>query len=502
MKLLKIILMVLLIYTNFNFSSALMFSEINFRGDEFVEIVLSNSSIVDSFNESYFIVDNFKSTNNTFSLYNSVENSTILLIVGQNWISNNQDIITEIDCTIFQTNRNQVGFGGLSVNGEAFTVHFNSNTSLEFLNEQTPSATEGESVHFNATSTFISNHSPCALNELQQDIFNATVSIPENEMESNISNSNEGSSNISNEDIIIPNCELTLDVDEIIEDTRIQFKFMGNISYGVTYYVEDGVGNTVRNPFTSSTPTPKSYTPRKNGKFIVFGYIDDESCGGRVDVNATTFFYNPELDIDADTSSSSSRVPRVQEDTFLQINQVLQEGFNQVRLIGEVSRGNSNAYRFSVNVNRDRVSEFDIKRYGHFDFQIPLQLEAGENVIEIQGFGLRDSVEIEMPDITNDLEDTIILLMHKHGLTSSNNENNKIESSSLSSVELQESARQSASDSSSHLEVNASQIDVNETSSSDSNELLFSKHFFHQNIGIITIVGGLVLVAGVIIAMR
>lgn len=493
----------------------LTITEINFRGDEYIEI-LSNSTHNPffSFNESYFKTINEKGINE-FSLFSQHPNSSIILIVGENFITNNDaEFLENLQCTIYQTNRAQVGFRSLRNGGENITIQFSNTINVSYSPTQVIEYTnEEETLHFNSTHSFVSQRNPCELDSSFQQEFNTLLNISTSTDDSNENIGNQTENKTENNQTIIDekedeennssSCELTLEVNEIIEDTRIQFTFRGNISYGVTYYVEDGVGNVVRNPFTSNTASPKSYTPRKNGKFIIFGYIDDENCGKKIEVNATTFFYNSHLDIDVDSSSSgsSSSVPRVQQNTFLQINQVVQEGFNQVRLVGEVSRGNSNAYRFSINVNGKRVSEFDVKRYGHFDFQIPLQLEAGENIIEIQGFGLRDSVRVVMPDITTDLEDTIILLMHKHGLTSNSIESSNIETPSLSSIELQEPPRQSST-SLTNLEVNSSQIIVNETSSSNSNELLFSKHFFHQNIGIISIVGGLVLVAGVIIAMR
>ncbi|MCH8519461.1 MAG: hypothetical protein LAT82_01770 [Nanoarchaeota archaeon] len=516
--LIKIQIIFLLLFTNI-FSSGeypLLISEINFRGDEYVEII-SNSThnAYFGFDDNYFQTINEKGVNE-FLLYSLHPNSSIILIVGENFISNNnQEYLEQLNCTIYQTNRAQVGFRSLRNGGENITIRFSNSTSLSFFPTSTIEySNELETLHFNTTHNFLDTKSPCELNSFQSELFTPLLSIEENTSNNNLtngsinSNQTTNSSQVENNETIENNCELTLEVEPVIEDSRIQFTFRGNVSLGVTYYIEDGVGNVVRNPFSSNTASTKSYTPRKNGKFIVYGFIEDERCEERIKVNATTFFYNSLLDIDFDSSSSTNtRVPRVQENTFLQINQVLQEGLNQVRIIGEVSRGNSNAYRFTININKVRVAEFDVKRYGHFDFQIPLQLEAGENTIEIQGFGLRDEVKVTMPDITNDLEDTIILLLHKHGITShSNSDSQNIRpssSSSLSSIELEESVRQNSPPNSiSNQNVSSQLLEEEQNKSDREGELLFSKHFFHQNVGIITIVGGITLVAGVIIAMR
>ncbi|MFP4402713.1 MAG: hypothetical protein ACLFPL_05815 [Candidatus Nanoarchaeia archaeon] len=486
---------------------ALEISEINFRGDEFVEILIENNSIVDSFNESEFLVDDENSQNNTFSLYKSHSNTSTLLIVGSNFIDtyeNNDSLeLSDLNCQIYMASGTGVGYSGLKVGGEAFTIHFNSNLTLSYDDNYDTPDDEGDSLHFNSTSHFIDKNSPCELNEFQNA--SKILSEEDSEIEENSTQTNspynESLNETSQNDTPQQNScdiELSLDVEEVIEEDKISFQFFGNTSLGVTYKVEDGVGNVVKNPFTSSTTSAKSYTPRKNGKFIVFGEIELDNCTKQV--NQTTYFYNQDLDQDNDESSSSS--PRVKRDSFIEIYQVIQNGYNQVKLIGELSRGESNSYRVSVNVNDERVAQFDVGKYGNFDFQIPLTLEPGEHEIEVRGFGERDVVDVEIADVMGELEERLVTLSQINS-----NSNNTIEFDeeqmknfiqSSDSVENQLTSDPSGEN---QTQINSTQL-FNSTEQNPTQQAVFSQHFFSQNVGVLTMIGGVVLVAGAIIALR
>lgn len=503
---------------SFTFSS-LQMSEINFRGDEFVEIILENNSIINSFNESYFIVDNNEEKNNTFSQIQSKNNSKMILIGGKNFIDANEDNISQLNCSVYETSNSQVGFGGLSKYGEAFTIYFDSNLSIKYNDEYEIPDDGGDSLHFNSSTQFIAPNSPCEFNEFQNfnsnsdsnsTNFNNTVSINNFNQSTNSTSSNESYNSTNNQENIKSNCELNLDVDDIIEDSKIQFTFTGNTSLGVTYFIEDGAGNVVRSPFTSSTASSKSYTPRKNGKFIVFGEINDENCGEEIKVNKSTFFYNSQLDKeenndDSDSSSSSSN-PRVERDTYINILQAVQISPNQIKLMVDVSRGDSRSYRMKINVNDEEVAQYDVGKYGNFDFEIPLTLEVGKNTIEVTGFGEEDKIDITIDEIESNMDEEMEnrirnIVKEEQEALLKNLPSNNLE---ISNDETFSILRSSLNQNNSNSIPTSRVMTFNETNSlnNQTNSTYFSKHFFYQNTGILFIILSLVLVAGVIILIR
>jgi hypothetical protein len=193
----------------------------------------------------------------------------------------------------------------------------------------------------------------------------------------------------------------------------------------------------------------------------------------------------------------------VKKDTFIEIHQVIQSGYNQVKLIGEASRGDSNSYRMSVNVDDERVAEFDVGKYGNFDFQIPLQLTPVEHEIEVKGFGERDEIDVEIADVMGELEERMITLSQMQSTTNDqamlNNEQLREFIQSNDSVQNQRTSQQSEKI---FNDVNSTQV-VNSTNEKNtSTQTIFSKHFFSQNVGVLTIIGAVVLIAGAIIALR
>ena len=502
---------------SFSVSFSISITEIQFDSEEFVEIVVNETEFL-SFNESYFNVED--SGNNSFSLRQSHQNSSIILIVGSNFISEAEekyDInISNLNCKIYQTEGSEVGFFALNNGGEAFKIQFSSNLNVSYDNLNTPTFNDNETLHFNSTYQYKSSFSPCELDNSQKEVFGTILQFSSyndsSPTQTNFSHNDSINFSTNNQENIKSSCELNLDVDDIIEDSKIQFTFTGNTSLGVTYFIEDGASNVVRSPFTSSTASSKSYTPRKNGKFIVFGEINDENCSKEIKVNESTFFYNSQLDKeennDDSDSSSSSSTPRVERDTYINILQAVQISPNQIKLMVDVSRGDSRSYRMKINVNDEEVAQYDVGKYGNFDFEIPLTLEVGKNTIEVTGFGEEDKIDITINEIESNMDEemedmirNIVKEEQEELLKNSNLNSNDLttfndETSNILRNSISEDSRDSIPASTVMFE------NENNNLNDDKSTNNFSKHFFYQNTGVLFIVIGLVLVAGVIIILR
>lgn len=463
---------------------SLTITEINFQNSEFIELILTNSSV--EFNESYFyIFDESEDKNNTFSLLHSNVNSSIILIVGSNFITEylNYD---ELNCSIYQTSGSQVGYGGMNSNSENFSIQFNKNLFVNYSTFSNINFEENESLNLIGENLFeINNYSICDLNPYQKFLINNLSEINTNDSKNN--------SELNNQ------CELEILVDKIIEDNKLSFSFEGNISYGVTYSILDGVGNEVKSPYTSTSLSSKSYTPKKNGKFIILAEINDDNC--EIETNKEVFFYNLELDEDNEDSTSIS----INEDTFIEIHSVLLKGIHQVIISGEISRGDSSKYKLKILVDDEEVSEFSVKKYGQFDFEIPLFLKPGKHEIVIEGFGKREEINIEMPDVVLEIEDNLIVLIEEKGIEFDNEIQSIVQVPLFDKKEFEET-----------VELIVKNVSENEFNILDSKEnfslelekepmtlkSLFSKNIINQNIGISLMILAIVIISLLIIFKR
>ena len=456
---------------SFFMSFAIELSEVQFGALEYIELIGELSNV----NGSHFkIIDS--SGNNTFELLKYQNNSNMSLIVGQNFIDTySESELDNLNCSIYLTSGSQVGHGGMSKFSEDFEIILDRNQSLVFEKNENYNFEEFESLHFQYDQNedefeyrIIANESICKIS-----IFNISVDAPNTSLQN------------------ISTCSLEIIVDEIIESDKISFRFEGNISQGVTYSVFDGLGTEVRSPFSSTTTTSKSYTPKKNGKFVVYAEIKTNTCN--IEKEEEIFFYNQDLDVDNEDSSTTINVNTKSE---IIIYKTLLRGVDQVDIYFTASRGESSKYRLKIFVNGEEELFFDLKKYSEGDFIIPLKLSSGKHTIEIEGFGKKDTVEIEMPDVVSEIREELIVLVQEKGINVEFNEeivekeleviSNTFENKNQEALEVEEII----------------DVENNETRIGIQKEGYFSKHFFKQNIGVLLIIGGIVFVSVVIIALR
>lgn len=464
----KVYLFFILIFL-FQNNYALSISEIDFGSVEFVEL-LKNST--DEFNESYFYVfDQSTGKNNSFSLIQEKNDSDLILIVGSKFIDENN--ISNLNCSIYQTSGSQVGHGGMSSLTESFQIQFNNNLFSNFTKIQSESFEINETYHFNFSSNSfkILNKSVCQI---------STFNLSENNSPEEIQ-----TPQISN-----GNCNLEIISNQIIESEKITFSHEGNYSLGVEYYIEDGLGNIVRSKTSSSTDSTKSYTPKKNGKFIIKSQITSNGCN--VNDSTEVYFYNEELDEDNDEASIN-----INEKSEIEINQVVMSGLDLVNIYFTASRGDSSKYRLKILVDDEEYAEFDFKKYSDVEFMLPIKLKPGKHDIEIEGFGLDEKIEVEMPDIISEIRDELIILTQEKGIDFTTETEFKISTDDVD--ELINSRIDNALVDLPKIE----KVEINSPlENTSSGKEIFSKHFFSQNIGVLIICFAIIVLAGVIIALR
>lgn len=331
--------LILSILLSFVPAFAIEVTEVRYDGAEFVEIYsedflnLSNSKIYDELGESRF---------NTLELYKS-SNSSLYLIVGSKFIS--EVNTSDLNCTIYNTDKSQVSNGGLRDSGESFIIQVNSTLNLSVNNGDVPF-----------------NNSPCA----------HTFVISDN------------STNTSNTTIVLPdscNHNFGIVTDEDFFENKIQFSFVISEpdNFTIQYWVSHLNGTVARNEINTSNTNKKSFTPKGSAQLY--------------NISARSYFknctsYDSKLVgfITTETEQSEKEVVP----SYIQIENEEELSFLEESTLKFRVYRNATETKSSVKVylNSKVQESFSVKKDSLIRESVDLEFEEGFNTIEIQGLGL------------------------------------------------------------------------------------------------------------------
>jgi hypothetical protein len=318
-------------------------SEINFIGDEFVEIYSE-----DFFNLSNSIVIDESLKNNSLDLVKLVNDSNFYLVVGSNFISSNS--LDNLNCSVYVSSGTQVSHGGLKSSGENFSIgNFSFNLSLG----KNYDFEVGESLSIIDGINYVLPSSVCGFSSL-----NLSVDVPDENLNTSVS---------------CGDYDFNLVLrDEIVSD-KVEFKFNTNYSgddYLVNYWIEDYSGEIVKDIRNSSSLNWKSYTPKGLTQILqVFGELEFESCS--LNVSEYVYFYSSDVESKSSVSKSKISSTKVQEsldlpsDSYVKLlNLDLVLNFSNDFLEYELYRGESrksvvNFYLNSKNILKLRLDDFE-----------------------------------------------------------------------------------------------------------------------------------------------
>ena len=149
----KIFYLFIILFFPIIFSTTFI-TEINFGGDEFIEIYDDGNL---NFSEAIFF-DERKDKNQSLVL---IKNSTsnFVLITSNNFLSSKN--ISNLNYTIYSNSKNSLGYYGLKNSGENITIFFNDSFNLKYKKNSDLSFLENQSLNFNTTNFnyFIDNFS-------------------------------------------------------------------------------------------------------------------------------------------------------------------------------------------------------------------------------------------------------------------------------------------------------------------------------------------------------
>ena len=212
--------------------SAVFISEINFIDEEFVEIY---SDEILYFNNSKIIDEGLK-INSLSKIKNSSSNYS--LIIGSSF--SNKYNLSNLNCSIYQTDKSQVSNGGLKSNGESFTIIINSSLNLSWIKDDSYEFLINDTLNYNTNLSKyqVSNRSICLENILPIEKINLSINST-NSTTNNMSNPSLPQNPNEQEPQILESYFNILNEDDLkIDKTdEIQFEiFRGDTSKRTIYF--------------------------------------------------------------------------------------------------------------------------------------------------------------------------------------------------------------------------------------------------------------------------
>ena len=359
------------------------FSEIDFKDEYFVEIVL---------NESLDLEDSKLYDDGDFDELEKIKESNNLnyLIVEDTFIEDfNLDYF---DCNIYKVQDGSLGHYGLKNTGESLVLNYNSTFNVSYFNNLTLNTYENKSLNYNLTNYFYDYKNPCGIYlHNNSQIKNIDTSIYQLDIEFE----NEISYGVFNE--------------------TLEFKILTNVTnYTVEYWVENLTKVIAKNKANSSNQNTKRYTPDSSEDFfqifIVFAnlYVNNTFLKS---TNKTITYLGEHLKEEIIITSSSTKEIEVEkiveiekdDDNYLEYGD---KTFFEIRNLDEILNGSSNIidlffYKSNdtqkrtlyFNANRDEIFKIsNIKKFDKFEHKIFMPIIPNEvNEIKISGFDLDET---------------------------------------------------------------------------------------------------------------
>ncbi|MDA3855740.1 MAG: hypothetical protein PF569_05750 [Candidatus Woesearchaeota archaeon] len=379
-KIIIVFLTIILFGKAINASEELYINEISFLKPEFVEIYSSNYL---NFSEKLFYDDGGIDKANTLKLINN-KDSNIYLIVGDDFLDGYD--ISQINATIYETQKSGLGYYGLKDSGENFTITLNSTLNLIWPNNQEYEFEENQTLNYNSSSKdyFIANSSPGELSQNLSLPVNSNINIT-NESIQNIT-TNISSCNFSFK--IIPYKNLTFD--------KIEFEFETNISdFQIEYWIESYLGNIVKNKRNTTNLDMKTYTPNsqtelyfiKSNLYFLNCILNDSKLITYYNKNPITT--NSEEKSSSSSSSSNDNQNKISQSYIIILNELdfLNGSTNVLKY--EIYKGNSQKRTIYFYLNKEKISSFELEKYSKIKGLIEFKEFNYNNTLVIEGLDLK-----------------------------------------------------------------------------------------------------------------
>ena len=195
-----------------------------------------------------------------------------------------------------------------------------------------------------------------------------------------IPNENNFSSSPSIED-----CEFSIFNLKDYFNKKLEFKFKTNLKdYTIEYWIEDLIGNILKNKKNTTNSNKKTYTPQLKTPniYVIKAKIYSSSCN--LNLSSFAFFY-PILN----STSENNTLNLTTKIKILNKFQLINNSNNILDL--EVFRGDINKRTIYVYNNNKKLTSFELERFTKIKSKIDLNLHTGKNKITIKGLDLEET---------------------------------------------------------------------------------------------------------------
>lgn len=386
-------------------------SEIGFVGDEFVEIYsdsflnLTNSSVVDDSGKI-----------NSLNLVHNVNDSNFYLVVGGNFVLNNN--VDDFNCSVYVTDKTQVSNGGLKSGGESFSI---GGDLFDFdLGDEDYDFMDYESLNYNYNDSefVVLNSSICSF-PIFEDIFidnityndssNISSNVTDEVLSPNSSCGNIGLSIILKEELVLDKFYFKFVLDDFgsgdSDSGGDVFDLVG-FNYSLNYWVEDYSGDVVKDSRDTKSLAWKSFSPKgATNIYRFYGdlsyFVDNLTCS--VMNSSVGYFYSDYVPVvfssKSDTKSSSvsdnsdlSTEPYVK---FLNLDSVLNGSLDILEY--EIYRGNSRKYVVNFFVGSKNILKLKLDKFSKVSGKVKVDFELGD-FFRVIGFGYDDKYNFSISD--------------------------------------------------------------------------------------------------------
>lgn len=345
-------------------------NEIRFTESEFIEL-LSTQSL----NLSEAIIRKEGDSNyNTISKVKSSQ-SNFTLIVGQNFLEEYNT--SELNCTIYATDKSQVGYRGFKTLGDPFSINLANNKSLSWNLILEDSSNSSFSLNYlESNNYYYGRITPCTANDVSTDNTENLTPIDDNNCAFNI---------LSNKDYY---------------DDKIEFSFFSlSDLFTIDYWVEDYFGEIVKNSVITENTNKKSFTPKETGLYRIRADYTSNNCS--ISDSEEVFYVNPtkepepEIMVEEEPEIKST-IDILNEDKIINLEEKIVE-FRLYR------GGDTRKSLVSVYVNNELLSKFKLDKYSSITSEQKFSTIEGENIITIIGLDIEEEIkffnEVSIPEI-------------------------------------------------------------------------------------------------------
>ena len=339
-------------------------TEIHPHDAEFVEIF---SNTQEDFSQGIIYDSNNNSSNNTLTKIRN-SSSSFSLIVGSNFVEEND--ISKLDCSIYQTSGTQVSKGGLLSGGEELRI-LNKNNLYEWIPKKEYDLLNNESIDAHLRKKI--KTSPCEFTPLSDGEI-----LPK-----------------KNPNSLKCDCpSFSINQSPFIENSSLSYGFETDATnFTITYWIERYNGDIAKEPFNTTSLTKKSFTPQRMDIYNIKAELHTPSCVVEDEKKVLYYKQNSKEEPIQNSSIIIENKQELSSDSLNQIHYQIQRGDTRKRVV-------------SFFIGEEKISSVYPNKHSSISGRIYLGEKMKSKNLTIEGLGVSKSFKLTSSTHNKDLDKT------------------------------------------------------------------------------------------------